>query len=353
MFAVKPKFMHIPSCLPSHCSPPARDGDSVILRAQHLVLSQTLISLVFSVAKCVRYLQSAPGLISQHGYKAAVGMEGEKTEWLTALSYQFSLAPSAVLECGKTLHSSHLPHSCREAGLHRRTSRDWQPSPGSSASPALLWMQTFQFLKTCSIACKAKVVVIVPVAQCDCLLNLTGREQGQGCGSVEFLPTVHEVLDSIPDTTWPGCGGGCIQFQLEDGQREQKLEAAFGFHSECDPGIQERVTVCLSVSLSVCLSSLPQPPAAPSINKNPWNLASPITQWKLCCLNACCLVQHRAEGPFYVDSSDICNLITSAWFIYLVHVEGAVGIIMWDLEIELSSLGSVTSPFTTWVILTV
>lgn len=48
-----------------------------------------------------------------------------------------------------------------------------------------------------------------------------------------------------------------------------------------------------------------------------------------------------------MDSSDICNLITSAWFIYLVHVEGAVGIIMWDLEIELSSLGSVTSPFTT------
>lgn len=77
MFAVKYKFMHIPSCLLTVFPQP--EMETVILRVQHLVLSETLISLVFSVPKCVPYLQLARGLIFQLGCKAAVGMECEKT----------------------------------------------------------------------------------------------------------------------------------------------------------------------------------------------------------------------------------------------------------------------------------
>lgn len=59
-------------------------------------------------------LQSARmDLFPHYCYKALVGMEGEKTEILTALFHQLSLAPSAVLGCGKALCFSHLQHVLR------------------------------------------------------------------------------------------------------------------------------------------------------------------------------------------------------------------------------------------------
>lgn len=94
------------------------------------VLNQVLGSTVLPPLLNLWDICSLPGC-----YKALAGMEGAKTEWLTALSHQLSLAPSAVLGCGKTLFSStsnmcYVSPMCWEAQLRRRVVRSRHPVAG-------------------------------------------------------------------------------------------------------------------------------------------------------------------------------------------------------------------------------